>query len=175
MVVRTPLDRTRLARFRGFLGPLGLGLLTLAFFWKLLLTNLILTGVDVFTYFYPYRHYAAESVRQARLPLWNPYLFLGVPFLANSQAAVLYPLHWPLAWLPVPKQIAFSIATHVFLGGVFAYLYARRSLEVSRFSAFLGAVIFAFGGFIGAQVEHVNQLNVAVWLPLLLLLWDKRQ
>ncbi len=154
------------------MAPLGLGLLTLVFFCKILLTNLILTGVDVFTYFYPYRDYAAESVRQAHLPLWNSYLFLGVPFLANSQAAVLYPLHWPLAWLPVPKQIAFSIALHVFLGGVFAYLYARRSMRVSRFGAFLGAVIFAFGGFVGAQVEHVNQLNVTIWLPLLLLLGD---
>ncbi|UCC64222.1 MAG: YfhO family protein, partial [Anaerolineae bacterium] len=169
------LDRIPWARFRRLLVPLGLGLLTLAFFWKILLTNLILTGVDVFTYFYPYRHYAAEAVRRLRLPLWNPYLFLGVPFLANSQAAVFYPFHWPLAWLPVSKQIAFSVALHVFLGSLFAYLYARRSLGVSRFSAFLGALIFAFGGFVGAQVEHVNQLNVIIWLPLLLLLWDKRQ
>ena len=174
MGLRKPLDRNPRARFGGLAALLGLGLLTLVFFWKLLLTNLILSGVDVFTYFYPYRDYAAESVRQAHLPLWNPYLFLGVPFLANSQAAVLYPLHWPLAWLPVAKQIAFSIALHVFLGGVFAYLYARRSLGVSPSGAFLGAAIFAFGGFIGAQVEHVNQLNVVIWLPLLLMLWDAR-
>jgi hypothetical protein len=163
------------ARFAGLTAFLGLGLLTLVFFWKILLTNLILTGVDVFTYFYPYRDYAAVAMRQAHLPLWNPYLFLGVPFLANSQAAVFYPLHWPLAWLPVAKQIAFSMALHVFLGGLFAYLYARRSLEVSRFSAFIGGLVFALGGFIGAQVEHVNQLNTAVWLPLLLLLWDGRK
>jgi len=172
MVVGKPIDRSPLARFGGLIALLGLGLATLVFFWKILLTNLILTGVDVFTYFYPYRDYAAESVRQMHLPLWNPYLFLGVPFLANSQAAVFYPLHWPLAWLSAPKQIAFSIALHVFLAGVFAYLYARRSLGVSHYSAFLGAITFAFGGFVGAQVEHVNQLNVVIWLPLLLLLWD---
>ncbi len=162
------------ARLGDLAAVAGLGILTLVFFWKILLTNLILTGVDVFTYFYPYRDYAAEAVRRAHLPLWNPYLFLGVPFLANSQAAVLYPFHWPLVWLPVPKQIAVSIALHVFLGGVFAYLYARRSLRVSRLGAFLGASIFACGGFVGAQVEHVNQLNTVIWLPLLLLLWDAR-
>jgi len=172
MASRKPIDCSVQARFRGFIAPLGLGLLTFVFFWKIVFTNLILTGVDVFTYFYPYRDYAAEAIRQARLPLWNPYLFLGVPFLANSQAATFYPLHWALAWLPVAKQIAFSIVLHVFLGGVFAYFYALGSLKVSRFSAFAGAALFAFGGFIGAQVEHVNQLNVVVWLPLLLLLWD---
>lgn len=175
MFVGKPIGRSPRTRFGRLVAPLGLCLITLVFFWKILLTNLILTGVDVFTYFYPYRDYAAESVRQAYLPLWNPYLFLGVPFLANSQAAVFYPLHWLLAWLPVPKQIAFSIALHVFLGGVFAYLYARHSMRVSQCSAFLGAVIFAFGGFVGAQVEHVNQLNVVIWLPLLLLLWDSAE
>ncbi|MFZ5918272.1 MAG: YfhO family protein [Chloroflexota bacterium] len=161
-------------RLRLLMVPLGLAGLTLVFFWKILLTNLILSGVDVFTYFYPYRDYAAEALRQGRWPLWNPYLFLGVPFLANSQAAVLYPLHWPLAWLSVPKQIAASIGLHIFLGGVFAYLFARRSLRTTRLGAFIGAVLFAFGGFLSAQVEHLNQLNVSIWLPLLLLLWDKR-
>ncbi|HRV91141.1 MAG TPA: hypothetical protein P5526_03145, partial [Anaerolineae bacterium] len=34
--------------------------LTLIFFWKILLTNLILSGVDVFLYFYPYKAYTAE-------------------------------------------------------------------------------------------------------------------
>ncbi len=170
----TPGQRHLHLGLRRLVAPLALGLLTLVFLARILLTNLILSGVDVLTYFYPYRDYAAEALRQARLPLWNPYLFLGVPFLANSQAAVLYPLHWPLAWLYVPKQIAASIGLHVFLGGLWAYLYARRSLRVSRLGAFLGAIIFAFGGFVGAQVEHVNQLNVFVWLPLLLLLWDGR-
>ena len=32
-----------------------------------------------------------EAFRAGQIPLWNPYLFSGVPFLANIQAAVLYP------------------------------------------------------------------------------------
>ncbi|MDE2815372.1 MAG: hypothetical protein OXK81_01575, partial [Chloroflexota bacterium] len=62
-----------------------------AFFWKALLTDRVLAGYDLSTYFYPYRQYAAMALRQANLPLWNPYLFQGVPFLANQQTAVLYP------------------------------------------------------------------------------------
>ena len=61
-------------------------LLALLFFWQILLTNLILVGVDTFLYFYPYKAYAAEALRQGHLPLWNPYLFMGAPLLANSQA-----------------------------------------------------------------------------------------
>lgn len=146
--------------------------LTLAFFWKIVFTNLILVGLDVFTYFYPYKAYAAEVVRQGRLPLWNPYLFLGVPFLANAQTALFYPLNFLLYWLPVPKMISYSIVLHVFLAGLFAYLYARLSLGLGRWGAWLAAAVFAFSGFVGAQVEHVNQLNCSVWLPLLFLLFD---
>ncbi|MFQ5812151.1 MAG: YfhO family protein [Anaerolineae bacterium] len=146
--------------------------LTLAFFWKIAFTNLILVGLDVFTYFYPYKAYAAEVIRQGRLPLWNPYLFMGVPFLANIQTALFYPLNFSLYWLPVPKMVSYSIVLHVFLAGLFAYFYARRSLGLGRWGAWLAAAVFAFSGFVGAQVEHVNQLSCSVWLPLLFLLFD---
>jgi hypothetical protein len=145
---------------------------TLAFFWKIVFTNLILVGLDVFTYFYPYKAYVAEAVRQGRLPLWNPYLFMGVPFLANAQTALFYPPNLPLYWLSVPKMVSWSIVLHVFLAGFFAYLYARLSLGLGRWGAWLAAVVFALSGFVGAQVEHVNQLNCSVWLPLIFLLFD---
>ena len=153
--------------------PLALVALTLAFFWKLAFTNLILAGVDVFCYFYPYRAYAAQAIRQGRLPLWNPYLFMGVPFLANSQAGVLYPLNLVLDCLSPARLVSWSIILHVALAGVFAYLYARSSLRLSRWAALLAGMVFAGSGFLGAQVEHVNQLNASAWLPLLLLLYDR--
>ena len=147
-------------------------LLTFLFFWRIALTNLILAGLDVFTYFYPYKTYAAEMVRQGHLPLWNPYLFMGVPYLANIQTALFYPLNFSLYWLPAPRMVACSIALHIFLGGLFLYLFARISLGFSCFSALMSAITFAFSGFLGAQVEHINQLNVFIWLPLLFLLFD---
>jgi len=151
----------------------SLSALVLLFFWKIALTNLILVGLDVFTYFYPYREYAAQVIRAGHLPLWNPYLFLGVPFLANIQSAVLYPLNLLFLWLPAPKMVAYSIVLHVFLAGVFTYLYARRALKMSPLSALVAAVVFALSGFLGAQAEHVNQLSVFAWLPLLLLLFHE--
>ena len=160
-------------RLGALAAPLALVASTLAFFWKLAFTNLILVGVDVFCYFYPYRAYAAQAVQQGHLPLWNPYLFMGVPFLANSQAGVLYPLNLALDCLSPARLVSWSIILHVALAGIFAYLYARSSLRLSRWAALLAGVVFAGGGFLGAQVEHVNQLNASAWLPLLLLLYDR--
>src|SRR5688500_14323367 len=81
--------RGALARW---LPPLALLALLGLFFWKLGFTDLILARGDTFLYFYPYWEYRAEALLAGRLPLWNPLLFMGAPFLANSQAGVLYPL-----------------------------------------------------------------------------------
>lgn len=49
----------------------------------------VLAGGDIQLYFYAYWEYVAATLREGRLPFWNPYLFLGVPLLANPQTAVL--------------------------------------------------------------------------------------
>jgi hypothetical protein len=146
--------------------------LTLLFFWKIIFTNLILVGVDTLLYFYPYRSYVTQTLLAGRVPLWNPYLFLGAPLLANMQAAVLYPLNWLWLWLPVPRQMALSIVVHVAGAGLGSWAFARRSLKLSWGAAVTSGVIFGLGGFVGAQVEHINQLNVIAWLPWAFLLLD---
>jgi hypothetical protein len=148
---------------------LGLGALALLFFWKIALTNRVLAGIDVFAYFYPYRDAVAEALRAGRLPLWNPYLFMGAPLLANSQAAALYPLHWPFLWLDAPRQVAWSIVLHVWLAAAGTFLFARRAMGLSLPAALVAGAALGLGGFLGAQAEHVNQLNASAWLPWLLL------
>ena len=147
--------------------------LVLLFFWKIIFTNLILVGVDSYLYFYPYRAYVTQALLEGRFPLWNPHLFLGAPLFANMQTAVLYPLHWPLLWLSVPRQVAVSIVLHVILaaGGMLAY--ARRALKLRWSAALAATVAFALGGFLGGQAEHINQLNCIAWLPWALLLLDR--
>src|SRR5262249_35297445 len=46
---------------------------------------------DIVTSFYPYRTIAAHAVHEGRIPLWNPYMLSGAPFVANTQSAVFYP------------------------------------------------------------------------------------
>ena len=101
-------------------------LFVLVLFGHLLFTNRVLASGDILLYFTPYRDYAAAAFRTGQIPLWNPYSFMGVPFLANPQAAVLYPLHWPLSWFPVTKQIYWSAAIHAWILGFGGYMLMRR-------------------------------------------------
>lgn len=159
----------------------GVGLAALALlaggvllvYWRLLLTNRVLATGDAFTYFTPYRDYANAALRSGRLPLWNPYLFLGVPFLANPQSAVLYPLHWPFAWLSPGKSLAASLALHLVLGALGGYVYARRAAGLSFVAALATGLIFGLSGYLGAHAGQVNQISVAAWLPWLLWLLEE--
>jgi hypothetical protein len=150
---------------------LGLAVL---FFWRLALTNLIIGRGDIFFYFYPYRDFAAAAVRVGRVPLWNPYLFMGVPFLANSQAGFFYPLNVILSWLPVERMVSVSIVLHGAIAASGAYLWARHGLGLKRLPAGLTGVCYGLGGYFVAQVEHLNQIQVLAWLPWLLWLYDAR-
>ncbi len=142
-------------------------------FWKLALTNLIIARGDVFTYFYPYLDYAAEATREGRLPLWNPYLFMGVPFLANSQVGFFYPFNRLLSWLPVTRAVNVTILLHAWIAGLGVYTFARRSLNLSRLAGWTAGAAFAVGGYLVAQVEHINQLQGLAWLPWLFMWFDE--
>ena len=151
---------------RGWLALPALIALTALFFNRLAFSNLILARGDTFLYFYPYWSAAAAALRAERVPLWNPDLFMGAPFLANSQVGFFYPLNWPV-WLllPTPYAVSATILLHVVIAGAGAYLAGRRTLALGRMAALFGAALFALGGYVTAQVEHVNQLQGLAWLP----------
>ena len=149
-------------------------LFPLVVFWRLALTDLIIGRGDIFFYFYPYRDFASAAARAGRVPLWNPFLFMGAPFLANSQAGFFYPLNLALAWLPVERMVSASIVVHAALAATGAYLWGRGGLGLSRPGAWLTGLCYGLGGYFVAQVEHLNQVQVLAWLPWLLWIYEGR-
>lgn len=141
---------------------------TLTFCWKLGFTNLVLARGDTLLYIYPYWAYRSASLLSGEIPLWNPYIFMGAPFLANPQSAVLYPFNWPLAFLAPHVAIKPAIILHFAIAGLGSYALAKRTLKVSTTAATLSAITFAFGGHLTAKVEQVNQMQAMAWMPCLL-------
>lgn len=147
---------------------------TLGVIFRELVAGRVLAGGDLQLYFFPYWSAAAWALQAGKLPLWNPHLFAGAPFLANSQAGVFYPLNWPLWLLSGPTlagtahSLHWSVLLHVVLAACTAYLLARR-LGVDRWGAALAGLLYAGGGYLGLHVEHLNQLQGLAWLPLVLL------
>src|SRR6185503_3596630 len=57
---------------------------------------------DLVTQHYEARALAAGAVRELTLPLWNPYILSGVPFLASPQSSLFYPPNWLYYVLSLP-------------------------------------------------------------------------
>lgn len=133
--------------------------------WKLTLGDRAIARGDLLLYFYPLRDFASAAIRDGRLPLWNPHTFMGAPFLANSQVGFFYPLNVLTAWMPVEQAVSWNIALHLCLAGVGMYALARRGMGLSRPAALASGLAFGLGGYLGAQVEHLNQLQALAWLP----------
>ncbi len=105
-------------------------------------------------------------------PLWNPYVFLGMPsFGSGAYNPLIYPPDWPVALaqklLPLPELT--WLLLYYFLGALFAYLLARE-WGARPEGALLGAVAFVFQPnlvAVGAH-GHGSQLVDSAYLPLLL-------
>jgi len=159
------------------------GLLTLAFFWPVwtpkAVDRLRFASGDFTEQYYPLRRFAAEELAQGRLPLWNPYIYAGQPALADAQSSVFYPLTWfaiaasRLQGRYTLGLLEAEVLAHVFLAGVFTYLFTRR-LWSQRTAALAAAIVFAFGGYLtGFPLHQPTVLETATWLPLLLLCIDR--
>jgi hypothetical protein len=119
---------------------------------------------DQYLVFAPQREFVHQQFLQGHFPLWNPYLDCGVPNLASSQGALMFPVN--LLLLPVPPFYAAGLAAFLklFLAGWFTMLYVR-ALGVSNGGAFLSGVVFSLGGFMIVWLGHPH-VNSAMWLPL---------
>lgn len=113
--------------------------------------------------FEPWAEFARQELAAGRLPLWNPFVAGGVPFAANPQTTLFYPLSMPISlWLPDASP-AIRAGLHVLLAAWFMHLFLLR-LGVSRAGALLGGLSFSFSQFMMAWIGYPMGWTVA-WLP----------
>ena len=146
----------------------GLLLYTIAFHFESLLFGRIYFSLDTFAYFYPMETYYATSLRAGQLPLWNPHIFGGVPFLANSQAGVYYPLNLAFLFGSIPSVYSLELAAHSLIAAGGMLWFGRRFVGLSWIGAIVAGMAFGFGGAIVTMAGHLNQVQVAAWLPWML-------
>jgi len=131
--------------------------------------NILLS--DQFLVFLPQHQFQHQQFLAGHFPLWNPYLACGLPNLASSQGALLFPIN--LLLLPLSPFYAGGLAAFIklFLAGWFTMLYLRQ-LGASNSGAFLSGLVFSLSGFMIVWLGHPH-VNSAIWLPLLLYLVER--
>ncbi len=122
---------------------------------------------DLYLQNYAWKRFIRQSLRAGELPLWNPHIFAGVPFLAAGQHSALYPLSVIFYVLPLPQAYGWFAALHLFLAAALTYLLTR-TLRVRRGGSALASVTFMFSGFMVIRNVFPMIVAAAVWLPLIL-------
>jgi hypothetical protein len=140
---------------------------TLTLFFDVIFRGRVFFYGDLALYFLPELAFLRDELLAGRIPLWNPYVNCGQPFVGNPQTWLLYPSTLLLLLFSAPKAVALSTALHVLWAGLGMQAFLRtRSL--GAVAAALGAVAFAFGGAFVSKAQFPNMLQAMSWLPWLL-------
>jgi len=152
--------------------PLLIGIGSLVIFYDLLplLARRVISSpiADLANQFLFWRDYGFGELKEGRFAFWNPYLYSGAPFFGGFQSALLYPLNFPYLVLPLTLAINVGILLHIFLLGLFMYLWARGR-GLGRPAALVGGLLIMFSGghFPHVYAGHLTNLCAMSWVPLI--------
>lgn len=117
---------------------------------------------------YAWKQFVRDTVLAGDIPLWNPNLFAGVPFLAAGQHGAYYPFSVLFLILPLTVAYGWYTVSQIWLAGALMYVYGRI-LNLRRPSAFIAGLVFQGGGYLVVSAAVFPMISGAVvWLPLLL-------
>lgn len=188
--------RTRRNAQSDLLALLALGILTAGFFWQLLFTSntfMPAGGGDLAGFLYPTYRFAQEWLTRGIIPLWNPFIFGGMPFIGDIQSALFYPPNLITYFLSNPLQyrdLEYLSVFHFYLAGAGMFALLRygnwtnhsrknrlerrttdRNLDaptvrgLNLFACLAGAVAFEFSDLFITHFGNLNLIASAAWLP----------
>jgi hypothetical protein len=127
--------------------------------------------------YYAFRNFAAVSLANGTLPLWNPYTFSGMPFQADIQTALFYIPNLILTIFVSGGKLYFLwvevlIIVHFVLAGYGMFLFTRE-IGLERPYALFSGIAFMLSGFMIMQVIHQTFICQVAWTPFLLLFFRR--
>jgi hypothetical protein len=122
---------------------------------------------DFSLYFVPMKALLVELWRSGQLPLWDPHVRNGLPFLANPQTGVLYPPSLVLVAFGLVPGLTLFLLLHLAAAGAGFYLFARAAGFRPAVATF-GGIAFALSGYVASLLNVLNNLQTVAWVPWIL-------
>ena len=119
---------------------------------------------------YAFREFAAHTLRTTgSFPLWNPYIYGGLPYVAAMHGDIFYPTFLLRMIMPTDVAMTVGFMVHIFLAGLFTY-YFLRAWGLGFYPALIGGLAYLMGGPIASYVSpgHDGKLFVSALTPLAL-------
>ena len=126
---------------------------------------------DLEGYHFSLADFAFQSLREGRLPEWDPAQYCGLSFVGNTQAALFYPPMWLVFAANIGRpalsyeSLQALVLAHVWLGFLICYVWLR-SKRLGELASVLGAGVFAYSGYMLLQLQHFGLVAGYAWMPL---------
>ncbi len=141
--------------------PILVGLL---FFYDFIFTSKNFYFRDTLNFHYPLRRLLIDAYAHGQLPLWNPFIYLGQPMLANPNYMAFYPTNLLHLFLPFDYAFKLHFIIHPILAGLGAFWLQRR-LAIAGLCALGGALAYEFSGTVLSFLNLYNLVPAVALLP----------
>jgi hypothetical protein len=159
-----------------WVAPVVYAAVTVLLFREFFLGGVSMLGMDSLALSYFARNFYTEFVQQFhRMPHWNPLLMGGLPFVEGMHGDIFYPPSLAMFFIDARSMWGWKMSLHIFLAGIFTYLFLRRGLLLSRAAAFVGGLVFMMGANMVSLVlpGGDGKLFVSALAPLLFWLTER--
>jgi hypothetical protein len=119
---------------------------------------------DFLAWTLPSRALVREAMLQGRVVLWNPYLGLGTPVLAEPVNGAFYPLHVLLALFPLVVGVNILYLVHILIAGAGGYVLGR-TVGASRAGALAAGVVCMLCGVTTSGWASGIGVLTGAWMP----------
>ena len=127
---------------------------------------------DIYTQFYPWKNFLKQSIENKAMPFWNPFVFSGMPYLADLQKGVFYPLGIVFYFLDFSLALKIYVLAHFVIMGMSVYLLLR-AFNFSTLPSIAGSFVFLFNSFTITKIDFLSALGSLAFLPLIILVFKK--
>jgi hypothetical protein len=158
-------------RFATAWASLVYAICTMTLAWPALLGRFAVgSHSDQFIAGYPFREFAARMLKETgSFPQWNPYQFGGMPYIAAMHGDIFYPTFLLRMVMPTDMAMTWSFAIHLFLAGLFTFIFLRK-VGIGFWGSLIGGIAYMMGGQVASLVSpgHDGKLYVSALFPLML-------
>jgi hypothetical protein len=150
-------------------------ILTVIVFGKFIFSDMMLMGTDTIQAGIMYRNFYVNFIKQFHtIPMWEPYLLGGMPFVDAMHGDTFYPLAIIQFIMPLYKALGWKLVLTVFLTGIFTF-YCMRAFGFSRWVSLIGSLAYMFSTNLVSWVYggHDGRMYVTGLLPLNFLFLEK--
>ncbi|MCH7951995.1 YfhO family protein [Patescibacteria group bacterium] len=147
-------------------------LLTVVFFSPSLIRGEGFLYADNFSHQLPTLSFWKQEILKGKLPLWNPYILGGIPFLADLSHNTLSPTNVLYLLLPIPVALTILVLVYIGIAAAFTYLYIK-AITGKIVPSLFSAVAFAFSGTVIAAVNDINSLQGIAFIPVVMFVAHK--